>query len=304
MSDGCCISDIYLKHWEFFQWPTKNIRCDEGRLESKSGSFWEKYSCRASPDHWSDLWCKPIVCSLELSFVLSCFCRLYWSLGSHIWLIDENLFLSLCSRSFRSISVGHSSTMTNLGRCSDASCTELAGRLFECAHHCKKMVCLHHLIEHDRCVEQHHHELENLSDELRQLWTAYQSSIDEVKLRSEFEHRVKRHRQLLGDVSNLLANENVNHEQCRLVLEKLKQNIEQVKDLRRSPLDTTPPVEKVKMEPIEDMSMVSEFGKNRPADLSGQFLGLIRVVRREFCKWYGEVNTLFMQRTDCLQSSI
>lgn len=177
--------------------------------------------------------------------------------------------------------------MTNLGRCSDASCTELAGRLFDCAHHCKKMVCLHHLIEHDRCVEQHQHELENLSGELRQLWTNYQSSIDEVKLRSEFEHRVKRHRQLLADVSNLLANENVNNEQCRLVLEKLKQNIEQVKELRTGPSDPSPPVEKVKMEPIEDMSMVSEFGMNRPVDLSGQCRGFIRFVRRELCKWNG-----------------
>ena len=152
--------------------------------------------------------------------------------------------------------------MANLGRCSDASCPELAVRLFDCVHHCKKLVCLPHLIEHDRWVEEQQHDLENLSGELRQLWTNYQALIDENKLRSEFEHRLKRHRQLLEDVTSLLASETVNNDLCRLVLETLKQNIEQVKELRTDPLNAPSQMAKVKMEPLEDNSTVSEFGRN------------------------------------------
>ena len=40
--------------------------------------------------------------------------------------------------------------MPDFGKCDDPSCNETTVRLFDCAHHCKKMVCLQHLIEHDR----------------------------------------------------------------------------------------------------------------------------------------------------------
>src|SRR5579871_54322 len=101
--------------------------------------------------------------------------------------------------------------MPEFGQCNEPTCLENAARLFECTHHCMKLVCLQHLIEHDRLIEQQY--LDNSRKELKQLWTIYSSLVDETKIHNEFEQKLKRHQQLVQDVTNLFENDSSNFEQ-------------------------------------------------------------------------------------------
>lgn len=116
--------------------------------------------------------------------------------------------------------------MPEFGLCSDPSCNEKAVRLFDCAHHCMKMVCLQHLIEHDRLVENHKRQLEIVQLELKRLYSIYSSLIDEEKIRSEYEQKLDDYNRLAREVNGLLENtDSSNVEQFRLIIEKLKQTL-------------------------------------------------------------------------------
>ena len=163
--------------------------------------------------------------------------------------------------------------MAKFGRCSDASCPEHPARLFECAHHCKKLVCLRHLIEHDQFFERNQKDLEVLQGEFREVWSTYNSLVDETKLQLEFEQKLKRHQQLLEETKNLIESDVIDIEQCRLVLEKLKQSIEQYKGSPAGAPETnaSPPTattttamsqpEQMKIEPTEEGSTDYELGR-------------------------------------------
>jgi hypothetical protein len=149
--------------------------------------------------------------------------------------------------------------MPVFGQCSEPLCTELAVRLFDCSHHCMKLVCLEHLIEHDRMIEHNEDYLYNLQTEIKQLWTTYSSLVDETKLYFEFEEKLKKHQQLIGDISNLFENNSINIEHYRLMIEKLKLNIEQEKYSTES----FPQIEQIKIEPSDEISFTDEIGNNR-----------------------------------------
>ena len=80
--------------------------------------------------------------------------------------------------------------MPEFGQCAESSCQENAVRLFDCVHHCMKRVCLQHLIEHDRLIENNKRQLEFVQNELKRLYLIYSSLIDENKLRSEYEQKL------------------------------------------------------------------------------------------------------------------
>ena len=143
--------------------------------------------------------------------------------------------------------------MPNFGRCSEPSCTEIAVRLFDCVHHCTKLVCLQHLIEHDRLIDYNQQYLNNLRTELKQLWINYSSLIDETKLHSEFEQKLKKHQQLIQDTTYLLENNSFNIDHYRFMLEQLKENIEQQNQLKES----------IKIESFDDDSTTYELGTNK-----------------------------------------
>jgi hypothetical protein len=153
--------------------------------------------------------------------------------------------------------------MPVFGQCSEPLCTELAVRLFDCSHHCMKLVCLEHLIEHDRMIEHNQDYLYNLQTEVKQLWTTYSSLVDETKLCFEFEQKLKKHQQLIRDISNLFEINSINIEHYRLMIEKLKQNIEQEKQLNQYSTESFPRIEQVKIEPSDQISFTDELGKNR-----------------------------------------
>ena len=140
--------------------------------------------------------------------------------------------------------------MPVFGQCSESSCNESSVRLFDCAHHCMKPVCLKHLIEHDQLIEHNEDYVNNFRTELKQLWLTYTSLIDETKLRCEYEDKLKKHQELIRDYTNLFENNSCNNiEQCRFMLEKFKQYIEQEKQHSN---ELFPSVERIKIEPNND----------------------------------------------------
>ncbi|CAF3365212.1 unnamed protein product [Rotaria sp. Silwood1] len=138
--------------------------------------------------------------------------------------------------------------MPEFGQCDDPSCNEQAVRLFDCAHHCKKMICLQHLIEHDRLVENNKRQLEIVQLELKRLYLIYSSLIDEDKIRYEYEQKLNDYQKLVNEVNTLLENNSNDIEQFRLVIEKLKQTIN---DKQKQSSDS---LTIVKVEPIEEIA--------------------------------------------------
>jgi septum formation topological specificity factor MinE len=149
------------------------------------------------------------------------------------------------------------------GQCSELNCSETAVRLFDCAHHCMKQICLQHLIEHDRMIEYNQDYFNNLRTDLLQLWSTYSSLIDETKLQFEFEQKLKKHQQLIREISNLFEINSINIEQYRIMMEKLKQNIEQEKQSNQYVIESFPCIEEVKLEPTEFISTNDELGRIR-----------------------------------------
>ena len=117
--------------------------------------------------------------------------------------------------------------MADFGRCTDPSCSDEAVRLFHCAHHCAKMVCLHHLIDHDRSIERDRQQLENSRNELKRFSSIYSSLVDEEKLRLDYEQKLQEYKRFVFDVSYYLENKSNDMEQIQAMIEKLKKAIQE-----------------------------------------------------------------------------
>ncbi|CAF5163495.1 unnamed protein product, partial [Rotaria magnacalcarata] len=106
--------------------------------------------------------------------------------------------------------------MPEFGRCDDPSYNAEAVRLFDCAHHCMKMVCLQHLIDHDRLLENNRRQLDIVQVEFKRLYSIYSSLIDEDKIRYEYEQKLNDYKKLVNEVNILLENNSNNIEQLRV----------------------------------------------------------------------------------------
>ena len=115
--------------------------------------------------------------------------------------------------------------MPEFGQCDDPSCNEASVRLFDCIHHCKKMICLQHLIEHDRIVENNKRQLETIQLELKHIYSIYLSLVDENKIRDEYEQKLNDYKRLVDEVNCLLENNSNDIERFQLTIEKLKRTI-------------------------------------------------------------------------------
>lgn len=154
--------------------------------------------------------------------------------------------------------------MPDFGQCSEATCSETAVRLFDCAHHCMKRICLQHLIEHDRLIEYSQDNVNHLRTDLLQLWSTYSSLVNETKLRLEFEQKCQKYRQFIRDVSNLFETNSMDIEQYRLMIEKLKQNIDEEKQQScQYASESYPIIEQVKIEPSDVISSTDELGMRK-----------------------------------------
>ena len=117
--------------------------------------------------------------------------------------------------------------MPEFGQCAESSCQENAVRLFDCVHHCMKRVCLQHLIEHDRLIENNKRQLEFVQNELKRLYLIYSSLIDENKLRSEYEQKLGDYKNLFNQMNSILTSQSNDVEQVRLFNDKLKKLIQE-----------------------------------------------------------------------------
>ncbi|CAF1452731.1 unnamed protein product [Adineta steineri] len=145
--------------------------------------------------------------------------------------------------------------MPDFGACSEPTCNQTAVRLFDCAHHCMKMVCLQHLIEHDRLFERNKKYLEGHQLELKRLYSIYSSLVDENKIRYEYEQKLDDYKRLVIEVNTLLDHNYNDVEQFRSTIEKLKKMIHEKQKQSDESLTI------VKVEPIEenaDLTMNSE----------------------------------------------
>jgi len=151
--------------------------------------------------------------------------------------------------------------MSEFGSCSEPSCSEASVRLFACVHHCKKLVCLQHLIEHDQMIEQDDDYRENLRSELRQLWTNYSALVDENKIRLEYEYKLNQYQQFIKEISNVFEKNSTDIDKYRVLIDKLQANIEQEKQTSHFTIESLPQIDQVKTEPFEISSTYDEFGR-------------------------------------------
>lgn len=150
-------------------------------------------------------------------------------------------------------------SIPDFGQCYEADCGQTSVRLFDCAHHCMKRVCLQHLIEHDQLIECND---DHLRTELLQLWSNYSSLVDETKLRLEFEQKSYKYRQFIREISSLFELNSADMDQYRFMIEKLKQHIEEEKQQQTNPysIESYPTIEQVKIEPSDIISSTDDLG--------------------------------------------
>lgn len=146
--------------------------------------------------------------------------------------------------------------MPVFGPCNEPSCTENAVRLFDCAHHCMKLLCLQHLIEHDRLIDDNEQYFNNLRKELEQLWTTYSTLVNEANLRCEYEQKLMRHEQLVQEVKYLLDTNTSDIQLYQSMSAKLNQTIQQEQQSNQYAPKSCSLTEEVKSEPIDGFSKI------------------------------------------------
>lgn len=90
--------------------------------------------------------------------------------------------------------------------CSNQS-NQISIRVFPCLYHCKKMLCIQHLSEHDKYIEK---QIKS-QKELEILWKNYMNIFNEEKLVNQLEElklKLEYYRELKQEMNNLLL---INH---------------------------------------------------------------------------------------------
>src|SRR5690349_7441343 len=86
---------------------------------------------------------------------------------------------------------------------------QISIRLFPCLYHCKKMLCIQHLSEHDKYIEKQI----QYQKELDILWKNYNLIFNQENILNEFQHlknKIENYRKLKQDINQLLL---INHYQ-------------------------------------------------------------------------------------------
>ncbi|CAF1650794.1 unnamed protein product [Adineta ricciae] len=96
------------------------------------------------------------------------------------------------------------------GQCEDESCSKQSNkisRVFPCLYHCKKMLCIQHLSEHDKYIEK---QLQ-YQNQLEGLWKTYRVMFNEEKIEEEYlklKTKLENFRQLGNEIERLLLMKN------------------------------------------------------------------------------------------------
>jgi hypothetical protein len=120
------------------------------------------------------------------------------------------------------------------GQCEDESClykaSSISIRVFPCLYHCKKMLCIKHLSEHDKYIEK--------QIQLQQLWSDYSLIFNEKEIQQQIQQlkiKLENYQQLNKEIQDLLLikhlqNSVENNEKLQMAINTIEKVIEQEKE--------------------------------------------------------------------------
>ncbi|CAF0717628.1 unnamed protein product [Adineta steineri] len=152
------------------------------------------------------------------------------------------------------------------GQCEDELCLKNQSnhivRVFPCLYHCKKMLCIKHLSEHDKYIEKQI----QCQKQLEYVWNNYILLFNEDKIEEEFQklkNKLEKYRELNESIQNLLLiknfhNSTENNQKIRMAIEKVQQAIEEEKQLQSIVENINPKIESV-MNHAEENQRIIDF---------------------------------------------
>ncbi|CAM4856787.1 unnamed protein product [Rotaria socialis] len=134
------------------------------------------------------------------------------------------------------------------GQCEDDAClkecSSLSIRVFPCLYHCKKMLCIRHLSEHDKCTEK---QIQS-KKQLENLWNSYILIFNEDKAQEKFQNlkmKLETFQKLRKDIQNVLSINNFhdsmeNNRKLQIAIETVEKFMEQENQSKSTINDTEP----------------------------------------------------------------
>ena len=122
-----------------------------------------------------------------------------------------------------------------IDQCEDELClnnsSDQSKRVFPCLYHCRKMLCIKHLSEHDKYIENQI----QFQKELEYLWKNYSLIFNEEKIRNEFQSlktKLENYQQLSQEINSLLVinnfqNPTENNQKFQMAIQTVKKAIQQ-----------------------------------------------------------------------------
>ncbi|CAF0987258.1 unnamed protein product [Rotaria sordida] len=150
------------------------------------------------------------------------------------------------------------------GQCEDELCLKesspISIRVFPCLYHCKKMLCIKHLSEHDKYIEKQI----QFQKQLEELWNNYISIFNEDKIQKEFQKlkiKLENYQKLSKDIKNLLLINHFhdsmeNNQKLQMAIETVQKAIEQENRSKSIICDIHPKIESVMNDEEENQAAI------------------------------------------------
>ncbi|CAF1158720.1 unnamed protein product [Rotaria sordida] len=165
------------------------------------------------------------------------------------------------------------------GQCEHELCSKQSHskpiRLYQCSYHCRKMLCIEHLCEHEQYIEKHMHH----RNQLEELFNNYSVIFDEDECLKEIKRlqkKLEEYQRLCGVTKNLLSihsshSSMENNEKFQKVIEAVKQAIKQENQSKSFSRDIDTKIESVTSCQEENRltishGMYSQFKNNNEGD--------------------------------------
>lgn len=105
-------------------------------------------------------------------------------------------------------------------------------RVFPCLYHCKKMLCIEHLSEHEQWMAK--------QSQLGKLWENFQGIFQEKKVEeqlSKLQMKLENYRKLKEDIENFLSSKDFHQSnECQRAIEMIEKAIEEETIPKNTPL--------------------------------------------------------------------
>ncbi len=147
-----------------------------------------------------------------------------------------------------------------MSQCEEESCLNKSSlRVFPCLYHCKKMLCIQHLSEHDKYIEK---QIE-FKNQLENLWKHYMNLFDYEKIQKQFQllkNKMDNYQQLNKDINELLLinqfeNSIENNHKFQMAIQTVQNAIQQETQAK-----LFPKIE-LQMDDDDEQQPVGDYGK-------------------------------------------